>query len=72
MKAKELYKLIDDLQKELNEEMYRVTLTLDDYDTEVFVVWTAKAGEGYKTDTVKIIGLSADQIRDSIKGVCRR
>lgn len=72
MKAKELYELINNLQKELNEEMCSVTLTLDDYDTEVFVVWTAKAGEGYKTDTVSIAGLSAEQIRDAIKNVCRR
>lgn len=72
MKSKELYKLIDDLKKELNEEILSVSLTLDDYDTEVFVVWGTEVGAGYKTDTVSIVGLSAEQIRDEIRSVCRR
>lgn len=72
MKAKELYKLIDDLQEELNEEVLSVNLTLDENDTEVFIVWTTEEGGKYKTDTVPIVGLSAEQIRDAIRNVCRR
>lgn len=71
MKGKELYKMINDLQKELNKEC-SATLTLDEYDTEVFVVWGTEVGAGYKTDTVSIVGLSAEQIRDAIRNVCRR
>lgn len=70
--SKVLYKLIDDLQKELNEGVLSVNLTLDENDTEVFVVWTAEESGKYKTDTVPIVGLSAEQIRDAIRNVCRR